>query len=293
MFCCAVGFFSAVHACDPCGCMASNFSIGLMRDYQSNFVRLSYFESRFSSSLEHGHHNFSDIFSQVDLSFRYSFARLPKLRFVGHLPYRRNLRDDNGLKISVDGISDIKFLVNYALLSSATKNKNSLYVEAGGGFSLPTGKYNTELGNSNLSESFNIGNGSLGYIFQLNSVLTLDKYGCLVNNYYQVNNRTKQGYHFGNQFSSQLTVFREFSVGNFDIIPNIGLLYEKISKNEYSNKNSVPETGGKGLFFSSAINLKTANWLTGASYSLPIEQNYSSKIIEAGRKVTIHLSYIF
>jgi hypothetical protein len=294
VFCLAVSSISAVNACDACGCTVSGLGIGLMTDYRSNFIRLSYFETRFNSNPEHGHHNSTDVFSRMDVSVRYSFARLPKLRFIGHLPYGRNRRNSNDTESTVHGFSDVKFLLNYTLLNGRTKNdKASFYVEAGGGINLPTGKYDGDIADKNLPENFNIGNGSLGYIFQLNSVLSNDVLGLLINNNYQLNNEVEDGYHFGNQFSSQLTAFKELPIGNLGFIPNVGLLYEKIASDEYSNGNNVPETGGEGLFFSSAINFKTDEWLAGVSYSLPIDQHYSSGVIDAGRKLAFHFSYLF
>ena len=294
MFCIAVSCISATRACDACGCTASSLGIGLMSDYRSNFIRFSYFDTRFGSQSEHGHHNSADIFRRMDISFRYSFDKLPKLRFVGHIPYGLNQRSNDGTESEVQGISDMKFLVNYALFSSKAANqKTSFYMEVGGGFSLPTGKYKADIRADNLPENFNIGNGSLGYIFQLNSVLSYDQFGLLLNNNYQLNGRTEDGYHFGNQFSSQLTAFREFPVGKISVIPNLGLLYERISSDEFSNENNVPETGGKGLFFSPSINFKTDKWLAGISYALPIDQHYSGGVIEAGRKLTVHCSYLF
>ena len=286
---------SAAHACDACGCSASGFGVGLMTDYRSNFIRLSYFDSRFSSNSEHGHHNSSDVFARMNLSFRYSFKRLPKLRFTGTIPYGFNFREDSETETSINGFSDTRLIVNYALLNTMSRNmKTSFYLEAGGGVSLPTGKYNSDIQfEKNLPENFNIGNGSLGYVFQMNAVLSHNKHGLLINNNYQLNGNTEQGYHFGNQFSSQLTAFREIPIGKFAVIPNAGLLYERISSDEYRNGNLVPETGGKGLFFSSAVNFKTDKCLAGLSYSLPIEQQYSGGVIDAGRKLAVHFSYLF
>lgn len=291
-FCFAIVSISAVSAC---GCSASGIGIGLMTDYRSNFIRLSYLENRFSSNLERGHSEFSDVFSRMNFSFRYSFRKLPKLRFTGTIPYGYNFREESGVETSFNGFSDARFVVNYAFLNTMSESMTtSLYLEAGGGVSLPTGKYNSDIKfEDNLPENFNIGNGSLGYIFQMNAVLSYNKYGLLINNNYQMNSGTKQGYHFGNQFSSQLTAFREIKISTFAIIPNVGLLYEQLASDEYSNGNRVPETGGKGFFISSAINYKTERWLAGFSYSLPMAQDYSNGVIDAGRKVSIHISYLF
>lgn len=295
LFCFAIACIPDVRACDACGCSAGSFGIGLMTDYRNNFVRLSYFDTHFNSNPEYGHHNFSDVFARISFSFRFSFKKLPKLKLIGELPYGVNIRNDNVMKSSMSGFSDTRLVANYTVLNTKSKNmKTAFYLEAGGGVSFPTGKYATDIvSEENLPVNFNIGNGSLGYLLQMNAVFSHNKYGLLINTNHQLNSHTKEGYHFGNQFISQLTTFREFPIGKFGIIPNLGLLYERISSNVYKNGNKVPETGGEGLFFSSAINFKTEKWLAGVSYSLPIDQHYSSGVIDAGRKLAVHLSYLF
>ena len=286
---------STAFACDGCGCSASDLGVGLMTDYRRNFIRLSYFDSRFSSNHEHGLHNSSDIFMRMSFSFRFSFRKLPKLKLIGEIPYGLNFRNTNSIKTSIKGIADSKFLINYTLLNNKAINSHtSFYLEAGSGLSLPTGKYNSDLILAeNLPENFNIGNGSLGYILQMNAVLSHKQSGLLINSNYQWNSNTKKGYHFGNQFSSQLSGFREFPIGKLTLIPNLGLMYEHISSNAYKNGNTVPETGAEGLFISSAMNFKTNKYLTGLSYSLPIAQHYSGGTIDAGRKLAVHFSYFF
>ena len=282
VFCFGIIYSSTAYACDGCGCSVSGLGTGLITDYRSNVIRFGYFDTRFSSNPEHEHLNSSDIFTRMSFSFRYSFKKLPKLKLTGEIPYGFNFRNDNGTKTVLKGFSDTRLVVNYTLLNTMAKNlKTAFYLEAGGGVSLPTGKYNADIVfDENLPENFNIGNGSLGYIFQMNAVLSHGKYGLLINTNYQLNSQTKEGYHFGNQLNSQLTAFREFPIANFALIPNAGL-------------NKVPETGGEGLYFSSAINFKTEKWLAGVSYSLPIDHHYSGGMIDAGGKLAVHISYLF
>ena len=295
VFFCIVGIMSASKACDACGCAASGIGIGLMTDYRSNFIRISYLDTRFRSNPDHAHYNSSDVFSRVDLSFRYTFEKLPKVRLVGHIPYGYNKRTNDDTESSLSGLSDIQVLVNYVLFNKMSPSGNSsYYIEGGGGFTLPTGKYDAKLIDKNLPDNFNLGNGSLGYIVQLNAVANFEQFGIVANSDYQLNSNTKEGYHFGNQFSNQLTAFREFPIGSkVKLIPNVGLLYEDIASDKYSNGNRVPETGGNGLFFSSAINFKTDKWLAGVSYSLPIAQSYSGGSIDAGQKLAVHISFLF
>lgn len=295
MFCITLVCSSTIRACDACGCSANSFGIGLMTDYRMNQIRLGYFDTRFSSAAGHGHHSTSDVFTRMNLSFRYAFKAIPKLRFMGDISYGHNYRKEHGDENSIKGLSDTRLVVNYTILNNLAQNmKTAFYLEAGGGLSLPTGQYNAYItADDNLPENFNIGKGALAYIFQMNAVVSHDNYGLLFNQNYQLNSISKEGYHYGNQYSSQLTAFYEYSIGNFAIIPNAGCLFEYVASDKYSTGNRVPETGGRGLYFISAINFKTDKWLAGLSYSIPVDQHYSNGAVEAGGKSAVYFSFLF
>ena len=280
-------------ACDACGCSASNIGVGLMTDYRSNFIRLGYFRTRYKSNSEHDHSG-SDVFNQIDLSFRYAIGKKKKLWLTAHTPYNINVRSNESENLSVAGLSDIRLIASYVVLNNVLVGKAStLYLEAGGGLNLPTGKYDANLHDRNLPENFNLGRGNLGYIIQVNTLLNLPSFGLMLNSNYQLNSDTKSGYHFGNQLNTQVIGFKEFAFNKFKIIPNAGLSFESITSDQYSNGKDVPETGGTGLFLSSALNFKTEKWLAGFSYSAPLTQQYSQNAVIAKERIALHFSFIF
>ncbi|MFT4567323.1 MAG: hypothetical protein ACI9FN_002289 [Saprospiraceae bacterium] len=286
-------FNSPLLTCNACSCSTSYWGSGLITDYRSNFYRVSYFNSKYKSSPEHDILT-SDRFSQVDLSFRYAIGKDNRIRVMAHVPYSINTRVEDGKTLSVKGLSDIRIIANYVAIDNIViSDKTKLNLEVGGGLSLPSGKYNAKLRNENLPENFNIGKGTLGYIFQLNAVLNLGKNGIVLNQSYQVNSDTKSGYHFGNTYNTQITAFREIEAKGFKLIPNLGLGIEGTSKDRYANGNNVPETGGKGLFLSPSINFKNENWLAGFTYSVPLAQEYAQGIVKAKSKIACYFSYFF
>jgi len=280
-------------ACDACGCSASNIGIGLMTDYRSNFIRLGYFRTRYKSNSEHEYAG-SDIFTQVDISLRYAIGKNKKLWLTAHVPYSINVRNSESEKLSVQGLSDIRLIANYVVLNNiAVGEASTLYLETGAGMNLPTGEYDEKLHERNLPENFNLGRGNLGYIAQVNAVLGLPDFGLMLNSNYQLNSNTQSGYHFGNQFNAQIVGFKEFMVNKFKLIPNAGLSFESITDDAYANRKTVPETGGEGLFLSSALNFKTEKWLAGISYAAPLIQQYSQKAVTAKERIVLHFSFIF
>ncbi len=280
-------------ACDACGCSASNIGIGLMTDYRSNFIRLGYFRTRYKANSEHEHAG-SDIFTQVDLSFRYAIGKNKKIWLTAHVPFNVNVRNSESEDLSIQGLSDIRLIANYVVLNNIPAGEAStLYVEAGAGLNLPTGQYDENLHERNLPENFNLGRGNLGYIIQTNAILGLPDFGLMLSGNYQLNSNTQSGYHFGNQFNTQIVGFKEFIVNKFKLIPNAGLSFESIAQDAYSSGKAVPETGGEGLFLSSSLNFKTEKWLAGFSYSMPVAQHYSQNTVTAKERIAIHLSFIF
>jgi len=294
MLCLILGVQSYGVSCDACGCLPGNMGFGLLTDYKVNYFRVSYFSSRFNSSTEHDHHNSSDRFQLIDLSFRFSVKDFPRINFYGQLPYKFNDRMSGDKSNKISGLSDVSLGANYTLIKNRQLSSNSqLYLEAGIGLSMPTGKYDGDILNQNLPENFNLGRGSFGYITQLNSVLNFKHFGVLWNNNLQINGKTNEGYLFGKQYSTQLNAFKELDTKHVQIIPNFGLLYEQISRDKSADNYYVSETGGKGLFANVSLNFKTNSWLAGISISQPLAENYSSGVIEAKGRAAIHFSILF
>jgi len=293
VFSCVVLCHTSSYACDACGCSASNMGIGLLTDFRSNFIRLGYFDTRFNSSTEHEYIT-SDRFVQYDLSLRYAFGKAKRMRLMAHLPYGVNIRNSEEEQLSEKGVSDFRLNLNYVVLNNILLgNKFNLYLEAGGGLSLPSGKFDEQIHDRNLPENFNLGKGAIGYIFQINTVFSINKFGMVFSNNYQLNGRTKSDYHYGNQLNTQLNFFREVQVTNFKLIPNVGLGFEDIAKDNYANGKEVAGTGGNGIFLSSAINFKTKKWLAGCAYTIPLKENYSEGEVTAKARLAFQVSYIF
>ncbi len=290
---CIVLCQSPLEACDACGCSASNMGFGLLTDYRNNFIRLGFFDTRFKANADHEFIT-SDRFVQLDLSIRYALGRDKRIRLMAHLPYSINQRDGEDGHLTEKGLSDARITANYVLFDNLSLGSGArLYLESGGGFSFPTGGYDKDIHERDLPENFNLGSGALGYIFLTNAILNIDFFGLVFSNNYLLNGKTKSGYRFGNQFNSQLTVFREFSIKSFSLTPNIGFGYESISSDRHANGSEVSGTGGEGLFLSSALNFNAGKWLAGVSYSTPLSETYSDEEVTAQGRIGGHVAFIF
>lgn len=293
VMCCCWWLSASLFACDACGSSTSNLGSGLLTDYKSNFLRLSYFNSRFNSSPEH-EYVVRDQFEQFNFTLRYTWKKLPRVRLMMNVPFGINSRKSSEENSTVEGIGDMLLLPSYVLLNNIAVSKNAkLYLETGAGLNMPTGQFDSHIHERNLPENFNIGRGSWGYLAQLNAVLSKNKNGLVFNNAYQANSNTQKGYRFGNQYVGVLTAYRELKVKNFKLIPNIGLRYEATTRDEYANGRQVEETGGEGMFLTSAINYKSEKWLAGFNYTTPLSQEYANGEVDAKGRLACHLAFIF
>lgn len=286
-------FPASLFACDACGCSANAPGIGLLTDYRNNFIRLGYFSTRFVSNPEHGNQN-TDYFRQIDLAGRFSLGSAGRLRLDFHVPYGINLRQGESGDLASRGMADIRLGIHYALLNNRPLGEFSfLYLEAGVGVSLPIGSYDPDIRLRNLPENFNIGRGAFGYLFQTNAVWVRSKSGLVLNNSYQANHSTDNGYQFGNSYHTQATAFHEVQLGSIALVPGAGIGYEKVAPDTYANNNEVPETGARGLFFAAGLNVKSGNSFSGLAWAYPFSQEYSGGVINAKGRLSCHITFIF
>ncbi len=293
MFGCCLMCLGTIKACDVCGSSASNIGIGLLTDYRGNFVRATYFNTQFNSNSEH-EYLVSDVFTRYDLSIRYSLGKSGRIKPMLTLPYGRNIRDIEEEQIIESGLSDIRLTTNYAILNHLEiDDELFIYWEAGGGISLPTGKFDDDILDRDLPENFNLGRGSLAYIFQSNTVLTYQNIGLVISNAFQWNDKTKTNYRFGHQYNLQSSFFWELDLREFKLIPNLGVAMERISPDNFANGREVSGTGGKGVFLSSGLNLRTKRWLAGFSYSTPMTEEYSDGEVNSKGRIISSVTFIF
>lgn len=291
MFCCAALPPHSLRSCDVCGSSVGNIGIGLLTDYRSNFIKLGYDVSPFKSTTERGY-TVQDNFHQLDLSCRYSITK--RIRLMAQLPFAYKIRKVENEQQIEQGLGDISISAAYVLLANKAIFWNTnLYLEAGVGTNVPTGKYDKDLHDKNLPESFNLGTGAFGYTAQTNVVWTYQKIGLVANALYQLNTKTEAGYKFGNQFTTRITGFKAWDSGKIQWIPNVGLGLESLAKDRFANNKAVPETGGHSLLAYTGINIKTEKWLAGLSYGIPLAVEYAAENTEVKGRISCQLSFLF
>lgn len=279
-------------ACDVCGCSVSGYGAGLLSAYRYNTIGWRWYESPFKQNLDQGIAT-EDNFQLLDVSLRYHLGTRWILGV--NQAYQWNHRQGPDRSLTLDGIGDTRLMASYVLLDNIlVGTKGQLYWELGSGVKLPTGSFNDDLYQDDLPENFNIGNGSWAYLLQTSLVYNYSKMGWVLNGSYQANGRTKDDYHFGNQFSLSTLIFARQSIGEkAELIPFLGLFHEQISSDKFYQDNGAHGTGGEGTFWTMGLNAKYLDYLLGVSYFQAFQQSYAEGEMEAKPRFSLELTYSF
>jgi len=279
-------------ACDVCGCSANGYGAGLLSAYRYNTMSVRWFYSPFEQVLNQGIPT-KDGFNRVDFNLRYHIRG----RWIGSLvqPYQWNHRMGPDRSFTLDGLGDFRFTLSYVLLDNILiGEKGQLYWEYGAGLKAPTGKFDDDIHQSRLPENFNIGNGSWASLWQTSILYNWSQFGWATNMAYQLNGRTEEDYHFGNQLSlSSMCFVRQSLSESAELIPFAGIFYEKIHQDLFYEDNAAHATGGEGYYLTAGLNTKYRDFLLGCSIFTPFQQNYAEGEMQAKTRLTLELTYAF
>jgi hypothetical protein len=291
---------SVSNACDICGCGVGNYYLGIMPQFQSNFIGLRYRAYSFDSHLGHSHEGLfssKEYFQSTELWARY--YPTPRLRVLAFVPYHFNRQQTDGKSLYLEGLGDVSVLASYQLIvpKADTMNKylrHNLWV--GTGLKTNSGKYNYNENDAAqvANPNFQLGTGSWDFLLNLTYTLRYQKFGLNVDANYKINTTNEQKYRFGNRLSGTVAAFFVQKVTeNFAVMPNIGIYAESSGLN-YKNKFEVENTGGSMMAMSAGIETYFFKKCSlGFNFQSPIAQNLADKQIKAHNRALVHLTWMF
>lgn len=289
---CLLTALPVAYCCDACGCSIMGQPSGLLSQYRKSYLSFGYSRSGFTAAPGIGEGS-SDAFHTLDLTFQYYFSS----RFHAGLyqPYRINTRNGGQGQQEVHGFSDTRLQGSYTFFQSTKpSSKFEVYLDAGVGLSLPTGKYDPHLHEQNLPENFNPGNGSLGYSLSQTSSLSYGSIGLVIKNNWTQFTGTPAGYQYGDQWVANLLTFIELPIDTqFSVLPMAGFQFENVTSDHYANGNNVHGTGGQGTYFSAGGQLKFKTWLCTFQYILPMSGTYSDGEVQPDQRLSLQLTHLF
>lgn len=291
---------STTNACDICGCGVGNYYLGIMPQFQSNFIGVRYRAYNYDSHLGHSHEGLfssKEYFQSTEFWARYYPSR--RLQVLAFVPYHFNRQETDGKNLYLSGLGDISLLASYQLImpKADTINKqlrHNLWV--GAGIKTNTGKYNFDENDAAqvANPNFQLGTGSWDFLLNLTYTLRYQKFGLNVDANYKINTANAQKYRFGNRLSGTVAAFFVQKVTeNFALMPNVGIYAESSAVN-LKNTFEVENTGGNLVALSVGMETYFFQKLSlGVNYQMPFAQNLANNQIQAHNRALVHLTWMF
>lgn len=262
-------------ACDICGCSASAYSMGIMRNYNSHFIALRYNNSSYQSTINHSSagdqvEHAADMYQRYELMGRISFNE--KLKMVVSLPFLANqMQEDTGL-IRSSGLGDPLLLMQYRVFGKSAGNKNQvLFLGAGPKF--PLGKFDQAQNGVLVNPNFQLGSGSVDLLVNANYLFQRNKNGFTIESSYKVNTSNNLGYRFGNIFNTSVNYFYATGKNKVSSVFYTGGIFEKASPH-FSNDSRVFNTGSTLLVYNGGFQLYYSRVRLGAGVQCPVYQKF-------------------
>lgn len=281
-------------ACNVCGCGVGNYHYGILPQYAKNFAGLRYRHSSYTSTLDasHNYSNSYETFHTAELWGRFYPAK--KVQAFIFVPFNFNEREEGRQIKSLNGLGDIVVSANYNLINTYDSVnavfKHNLLV--GGGLKLPTGEYRALENGLTVNQNFQLGTGSVDFLFNLIYTVRYDDFGLNTEASYSLNTTNKDEYRFGNATRMGLTAFYVLRSGALTIMPNIGMSGEFFEDNKQFGQ-PFPDTGGWASLYNAGAEIYYRSIALGIFYSRPGRQALFNDLVKADDRVSMHVTFMF
>lgn len=283
------------NACDICGCGVGSFNPYMFPHLAQKFISVGY-NYRYYRSNAHddlGNEMLNkEYYQSFSIAGQFTIAR--RIELMGYLPFQSNMQKGPEGNKSLNKLGDAILLANYRLVDHiSTGSKLRQTVVAGGGIKLPTGSYQYEEGSEKGVDNpnFQSGTGSTDFLLNGSYSLRYKKIAMSTGVTYKMNASNKQDYRFGNRLLSVVQFKYVKDIRSISIIPNIGVVVEKMNADKESG-NSVDHTGGHNVQATVGLDVNNRKIAAGIFYSKPIKQDLAMGHIQAMPGVNIHVSFI-
>ena len=293
---------SEAHNGGGCCTMSGNY-LGIMPQYQKNFVGIRYNTRSYTMPamyMDHGQgpmlHNpeATDRFRSMELWDRFYPTR--RMQVMATLPYVSNFSIAGSTSAQAAGIGDATLLANYAVAATSDsalwRTKHRL--QLGGGVKLPTGRYrNTENGSLLATPAnFNPGTGTLDLLATVQYTIRLNQWGLNTDFFYKFNSENKDGYRFGNQYNSSCQLFYWQKIKQVSVLPAAGIYHEKALANALHG-HTLAKPDGSTTFSTCGLDIYYKNAAIGGTWQRPFQRQHAEGGMIKNDRAAMHLTVMF
>ncbi len=291
-------FHTSSFACDVCGNGVSSFTAGTMPSLSKDFIGV---RCRYSSFVSHqgGGRLFEtkEIFKTTELWYRKRLGN--RWQVMAFVPYHFNEQGfQNGLpNKKLNGFGDVLLTSGYRVWKNDKTIKETNLVQQqlwlNAGVKLPTGKHSFGKGSAEVENAnFQLGTGSTDAILTALYSLRWNSTGLTTDVTFRKNVENRNGYQFGERFTSNLYLFYSKPFKKLKVIP-LGGISVDASAMDKENAVSVYETGGTIFSANAGLNLDFSKWNAGILWQIPVSQDLGNGHLKTNSSGMIQVSYLF
>lgn len=163
-------------------------------------------------------------------------------------------------------------------------------MQLGGGFKLPTGKFDEANNLGSVNPGFQVGTGSFDYLLLAEYVINKGNWGLNSMLNYTFKTENEKEYRFGDQLNYGSVLFYLIEGKSFQFVPQGGIAGEVYQGNTQHGQD-IPETSGNIIFGRIGIEIGKKDFSLGVNAMLPIAQNLSGGNVGANYRIGINLNY--
>ena len=283
-------------SCPICGCGGGNLYMGLLPDFQKQFLGIRYHYANFHTQLLNDPTQFStNYYNTIEL---WGGVRIsPKMQLLAFLPYYQNKQIDDDGTSRPSGLGDVSILGQYQAfhLISVAKNKKLIDQQLwlGGGLKLPTGSFNVNTADTLTTVAdinAQLGTGSVDFLLNALYSLRIGNLGFNLSANYKINTVNHDHYKYGDKFTGNLIAYYRIPIRKTAIAPNLGIGYETVTGNQLQGKK-VQYTGSNVLTGVIGLEYFVGRTGFGLNAQLPMTQNFAEGQTKLRMKGMAHITF--
>ena len=296
------------YACSICGAGAGNMYMGIYPNYKKSFLCIRHNYEAYNTFLLNDPMQFShNFYNTTEIMLGSNIGK--RLQVVAVIPYRSILQNHDDGRFKKTGLGDISIAANYKIfksaLSSHVPGRLSQEFWIGAGIKLATGFSNIDFTDTTTTLAdinTQIGSGSTSLLFNIRHSMEMSGFGLNTAADWKLGLTNSQGYRYGNVLTMSSTAYYRIQIKQLSIVPNAGLIYEKLNGNRINGSQIILkdgidtgsyETGGYSFGLIGGLQTSYKRITLGASIESPIKQEFAkgqtNLLVKGTVQVTIAL----
>lgn len=276
-------------ACDLCGGVGSNASIGIFASNRFHLVgwRQTY---RLFDSYLYGIKHSSEAIWQSDFNFRTQLGK--RIQVYGAIPIQVARQKTDFTKSFVSGFSDPNVLFTYSLIDKKDSlNVTHDFLNIGLGAKFPFGKV---LSYQNDLKNLAPGTGSFDGLILANYTHRFQNgWSFQGEASHALKGKDREGYQYGNSSQISSAVIYNRKIQGYRLITSVGLQFDEYQASRLNGMQLMEQSNSGYIFaWKGSVNFLTNRYLFSAQIQSPIKQQLNEGTIQQKIVFGLSLNYL-